>query len=88
MEKVLDAIAEARCAIEVNGDPRRLDLEPRWIRAARARGIKFVISTDAHSIDNLDNLPYGVAMARRGWLTRGEVLNTLDAKKFAQAVHP
>ena len=69
MEEVLDAIAEARCAIEVNGDPRRLDLEPRWIRAARARGIKFVISTDAHSIDNLDNLPYGVAMARRGWLT-------------------
>jgi DNA polymerase (family X) len=88
MEKVLDAIAEFRCAIEVNGDPRRLDLEPRWIRAARARGIKFVISTDAHSIDGLDNLPYGVAMARRGWLTRGEVLNTLDAKKFVQAVHP
>ena len=65
MEEVLDAIAEARCAIEVNGDPRRLDLEPRWIRAARTLGIKFVISTDAHSIDNLDNLPYGVAMARR-----------------------
>ena len=40
------------------------------------------------TLDNLDNLPYGVAMARRGWLTRGEVLNTLDAKKFAQAVHP
>ena len=88
MEEVLDAIAESRCAIEVNGDPRRLDLEPRWIRAARARGIKFVISTDAHSIDGLDNLPYGVAMARRGWLTRGEVLNTLDAEEFAQAVHP
>jgi DNA polymerase (family X) len=88
MEEVLDAIAESRCAIEVNGDPRRLDLEPRWIRAARARGIKFVISTDAHSIAGLDNLPYGVAMARRGWLTRGEVLNTLDAEKFARAVHP
>jgi len=88
MEEVLDAIAESRCAVEVNGDPRRLDLEPRWIRAARARCIKFVISTDAHSIDGLDNLPYGVAMARRGWLTRGEVLNTLDAEEFAQAVHP
>ena len=89
MEEVLDAIAEARCAPSKSTAIRaRLDLEPRWIRAARARGIKFVISTDAHSIDNLDNLPYGVAMARRGWLTRGEVLNTLDAKKFAQAVHP
>jgi len=88
MEEVLDAIAESRCAVEINGNPRRLDLEPRWIRAARARGIKFVISTDAHSIDALDNLPYGVAMARRGWLTRGEVLNTLDAEEFVRAVHP
>src|SRR5581483_11847816 len=45
MEIVLDAIAEAKAAIEVNGDPHRLDLEPRWIRAARERGIKFLIST-------------------------------------------
>jgi DNA polymerase (family X) len=88
MEEVLDAVAVSKCAIEVNGDPRRLDLEPRWIRAARERGIKFIISTDAHSIGGLENLPYGVFMARRGWLTRGEVLNALDAKNFMQAVHP
>jgi DNA polymerase (family X) len=88
MEKVLDAIAESRCAIEINGDPRRLDLEPRWIRAARERHIKFIVSTDAHSTGGLKNLPYGIAMARRGWLARSEVLNTLDAKNFIQAVHP
>ena len=88
MEQVLDAIAVSKCAIEVNGDPRRLDLEPRWIRAARERGIKFIVSTDAHSISGLENLHYGVSMARRGWLTRGEVLNTLDAEGFIQAVHP
>jgi len=88
MEQVLDAIAVSKCAIEVNGDPRRLDLEPRWIRAARERGIKFIVSTDAHSISGLENLRYGVSMARRGWLTRGEVLNTLDAEGFIQAVHP
>ena len=88
MEEVLDAIAVSKCAIEVNGDPRRLDLEPRWIRAARERGIKFIVSTDAHSISGLENLPYGVSTARRGWLTRGEVLNTLDAEGFIQAVHP
>ncbi|HEY6986788.1 MAG TPA: DNA polymerase/3'-5' exonuclease PolX [Bryobacteraceae bacterium] len=88
MDEVLDAIAESRCAVEINGDPRRLDLEPQWIRAARNRGIKCVISTDAHSISGLGNLHYGVAMARRGWLTRDEVLNTLDAEDFVRAVHP
>ena len=88
MEEVLDAIATSQCAIEVNGDPKRLDLEPVWIRAARDRGIKFIISTDAHSIAGLANLHYGVSMARRGWLTPGEVLNTLDAKEFVEAVHP
>jgi DNA polymerase (family 10) len=88
MEEVLDAIATSQCAIEVNGDPKRLDLEPRWIRAARNRGIKFIVSTDAHSIAGLANLNYGVSMARRGWLTRDEVLNTLDAEQFVEAVHP
>jgi DNA polymerase (family 10) len=88
MGQVLDAIAESKCAIEVNGDPRRLDLEPDWIRAARTRGIKFIVSTDAHSTGGLGNLHYGVSMARRGWLTRAEVLNTLDAEDFMRAVHP
>jgi DNA polymerase (family 10) len=88
IEKVLDAIAESRAAIEVNGDPRRLDLEPRWIRAAKERGIKFIVSTDAHSIKNLRNLRYGVFMSRRGWLTRDEVLNTRGTKEFMKAVHP
>ena len=88
IEEVLDAIADSRAAIEVNGDPHRLDLEPKWIRAARSRGIKFVVSTDAHSLRNLQNLPYGVAMARRGWLSRDDVLNTLPVSKFMKAVHP
>ncbi len=88
MDEVLDAIAESKCAVEINGDPRRLDLEPRWIRAARNRGIKSIISTDAHSIGGLGNLPYGVSIARRGWLTRDEVLNTLDLEDFMRAVHP
>ena len=88
MEEVLDAVSESRCAIEINGDPRRLDLEPRWIRAARERGIQFIVSTDAHSIGGLENLPYGIAMARRGWLSRGEVLNALEAEDFMRAVHP
>jgi DNA polymerase (family 10) len=88
VEELLDAVAESKCAIEINGDPRRLDLEPRWIRAARERGIKFIVSTDAHSTAGLQNLPFGVSTARRGWLTRGEVLNALGAEEFMRAVHP
>jgi len=88
MGQVLDAIAESKCAIEVNGDPHRLDLEPDWIRAARTRGIRFIVSTDAHSIGGLGSLHYGVSMARRGWLSRDEVLNSLDAEDFMRAVHP
>jgi len=88
VEEVLDAAAAGRAAIEINGDPARLDLEPRWIRAARERGLRFVVSTDAHSVDALANQRYGVAMARRGWVRRGEVLNTLDTEAFARAVSP
>ena len=64
VEEVLDAIAESRAAIEINGDPHRLDLEPRWIRAARERGIPFVISTDAHSVAEL-------ATCATAWTWRG-----------------
>jgi DNA polymerase (family 10) len=88
VEKILDVIAESRAAIEVNGDPWRLDMEPRWIREARKRKIKFVISVDAHSTGALNNLKYGVAMARRGWLRKPEVLNTLGAAAFQKAVRP
>jgi DNA polymerase (family 10) len=88
VEEVLDAVAESRAAIEINGDPHRLDLAPEWVQKARARGIRFVISTDAHSINGFNNLQFGVHMARRGWLRKDEVLNTLDAEAFARAVKP
>jgi len=88
VEAVLDAAAESRAAIEINGDPYRLDLEPRWIRAARERGLRFVASTDAHSVNALANVRFAVAMARRGWVTRDEVLNTRSGEEFRQAVRP
>ena len=88
VEEVLDALAASRGAVEVNGDPRRLDLEPRWIRAARARGIPVVLSVDAHSTAALGFLGYAAVTARRGWARRGEVLNTLGAEEFAAAVRP
>jgi DNA polymerase (family 10) len=88
VEHILDVIAESRAAIEVNGDPWRLDMEPRWIREARKRKIKFVISVDAHSTGAMNNLKYGVAIGRRGWLRKSEVLNALATKGFVNAVRP
>ena len=88
MEKVLDAAASSRVAVEVNGDPHRLDMEPRHLRMARERGIPIVLATDAHSVAGLQNLPYAVMTARRAWVTRGEVLNTLPAAEFAAKVRP
>jgi DNA polymerase (family 10) len=88
MEEVLDAAAESRVAIEVNGNPNRLDMEPRWQHEALRRGLRFVVSTDAHSTAELHHLRYGIDMARRGLLTARDVLNTLSVDEFRQAVRP
>ena len=88
MDEVLDAIAASRAFIEVNGDPHRLDMAPEHLRAARRRGIRFVVSADAHSTTGIRNLRWGVDMARRGWLRKGDVLNTLGPDDFAAAVRP
>jgi DNA polymerase (family 10) len=88
MEEVLDALAASRGAVEVNGDPHRLELEPRFLRLARERGIPVVLSVDAHSTAALGYLRYAVGTARRGWVRRGEVLNARGAPEFAAAVRP
>jgi DNA polymerase (family 10) len=86
--QLLDVLARSAGAIELNADPHRLDLPPSWIPAARERGIPFVISVDAHSTGGFGVLGYGVTMARRGGLRKGEVLNTLPAEQFAARVKP
>lgn len=88
IEQILDTIVESRAAIEVNGDPYRLDMEPRWIREARKRNIPFVISVDAHSTGALNYIEYGVHIARRGGLRKHEVLNALPPDEFARRVKP
>jgi len=88
VEEVLDALAASRGAVEVNGDPRRLELEPRWLRAATARGIPVVLSVDAHAVRDLAYLRWSVATARRGWVRRRQVLNTLPVEEFRRAVRP
>jgi DNA polymerase (family 10) len=85
---VLDALASSRGAIELNADPHRLDLPSAWIPAARARGIPFVISVDAHSTHGFDVLRHGITLARRGGVRRAEVLNTRSPEEFEALVRP
>jgi DNA polymerase (family X) len=87
-DEVLDAIAESQAVIEINGDPRRLDLDPVRARRAHARGIGFVLSTDAHSTRQLDHLPNAVAMARRARLRPADILNTRPPEELARALRP
>ena len=86
----LDAVARACArrgvAMEINASPERLDLNGAMTRQAKALGVRFTISTDAHNTGHLENMRYGVKMARRAWLEKGDVLNTLALKKFEAAI--
>jgi len=75
-ERVLETAAEVGCALELNADPDRLDLNGSWARKAKALGVRFTVSSDAHSIKDLEYMQFGVGSARRGWLTAEDVLNT------------
>jgi DNA polymerase (family 10) len=87
-ERVLGESVKRGVWWEVNASPERLDLSGSLLRTAKARGAKFVISTDAHHPKHLANMRYGVLMARRGWLGPGDVINTLPAGEFARALRP
>ncbi|MFO0619380.1 MAG: PHP domain-containing protein [Polyangiaceae bacterium] len=86
--RILDVVAASNAAIEINGDPYRLDLAPEWARLARRRGIRFVLSSDAHSTRGLESVRYAVRVARRSGLAAADILNTSDREAFAAAVAP
>ena len=88
MEKVLDACAKHGVAMECNSYPDRLDLKDVYLRMCKERGVKVVISTDAHTTTNLSFIRYGVTMARRGWLEKKNVINTLPLDEFLAALRP
>jgi DNA polymerase (family 10) len=88
MEKLLEAARRHGVALECNSYPDRLDLKDTYLRMARERGVKIVISTDAHTTAHLPFMKYGVKMARRGWLEKKDVLNTLPAEKLLAALRP
>jgi DNA polymerase (family X) len=72
--------------MECNAAPDRLDLKDTYLHMAKDRGMRVVISTDAHSISNLDLMCYGVQMARRGWIEKKDVLNALPLEEMLAAL--
>jgi DNA polymerase (family 10) len=82
LETVIERAGQLGVAIELNGDPHRLDLDWRYIRYATERGVRIPITTDAHSPAGLANLHYGVGVARKGWLTRDQCLNCLPVDEL------
>lgn len=84
IREVIKAAKKYRVALEVNAFPDRLDLKDEHVRLAVAAGVKLVINTDAHAPEHLRYLEFGEATARRGWATRGDVLNTLPLNKLLE----
>jgi DNA polymerase (family 10) len=86
MDAVLTTAAKHKVAMELNSYPDRLDLNDVHLRQAKQRGVKIVINTDSHHTSHLDKIRYGILQARRAWLTKADVLNTLPVENFAKAM--
>jgi DNA polymerase (family 10) len=86
----LDAVFEAAqrhgVALELNAHPQRLDLDWRHLRRVKAMGIPVAINPDAHMPTGIDDVRYGVGIARKGWLEKGDVLNALPLDGFRKAL--
>jgi DNA polymerase (family 10) len=86
IDAIIKAAAQKKVAMELNAYPDRLDLCDRHLRLAKQHGVKIVINTDSHHTSHLDKIRYGILQARRAWLTKDDVLNTLPVQKFAKAM--
>ena len=86
LEQVFAAAKQHGVILELNGNPERLDLCDRHLKLARDRGMKVIISTDAHSPEHFRLMRYGVETARRGWLRKEDVLNTLPPEKLLESL--
>jgi DNA polymerase (family 10) len=86
MRTVLTAAAKHKVAMELNAYPDRLDLNDVHLRQAKQAGVKIVINTDSHHTSHMEKIRYGILQARRAWLTKEDVLNTLPEARFAKAM--
>jgi len=82
VERVVEAAAAAGTMLEINGNPNRRDLSEHHARLAAQAGVPICVNTDAHGVETLANIEYGIATARRGWLTAGDVANARPWREF------
>ncbi|MCT4542994.1 MAG: DNA polymerase/3'-5' exonuclease PolX [Vallitalea sp.] len=83
MDKIVNSCIKNNVIFEINANPYRLDIDWRYIKAAKEKGAKFVISPDAHSTKEIEYIKYGVNVARKGWLEKKDILNALDHSEIA-----
>jgi len=88
MQKIFEAAKRHGVVMECNSHPDRLDLKDVHLRAARDAGVKLIIDTDSHATSHLDLMKYGVGTARRGWVEKKDVINTLPLDAFLSALRP
>jgi DNA polymerase (family 10) len=86
IEQIIDAAKETDIRLEINAFPDRLDLDDIHVKLAKERGVRFVLGTDSHSINHFDFMRFGIATARRGWLEKKDILNTLSVKDIEKIV--
>ena len=84
LEAVIAAAAENGTVLEINGSPNRLDLDPQFVRMAKNAGVLLAVNTDAHAIERLVHRQSGLNVARRGWLTKAEVINTYTLEALCE----
>lgn len=82
LEQILAACAESGVAVEINASPYRLDLDWRWARRALELGVRLIVNPDAHSVDGLDDVRWGIAMARKAGATAADLVNCGDIGEF------
>ncbi len=85
--KIMDACAQNNVAIEINANPYRLDLDWTWLREAVDRGVQIFINPDAHSLEGIDDIRWGVMMANKAFLTVENVMNCKPLDSFEQWIH-
>lgn len=84
LDEIIDAAADYGKSIEINSHPMRLDLDWRYVKRAKEKGVRICINPDAHSIDGLDDVRFGIGIARKGWLEIEDVINAWPTKRVVQ----
>jgi DNA polymerase (family 10) len=87
MDMVFGAAAATGTVLEINSSPDRLDLNDIMVKQAKEQGISIAINTDSHDKETLEEIKYGVWVARRGWLEKSDIINTLPLTKLIELLN-